>query len=329
VAKKNPYYSGPETDHFNGSRFFNPDGMKSRGLTDVLKWQFLESKAKWPKDADCPHAPAKPPERVDGAGLRVTMVGHATLLIQTAGLNILTDPVWAGRASPVSFFGPRRHRPPGIEFSDLPEIDVVLLTHNHYDHLCVETMGRLHQSHKPHVIVPLGNDGLVRSKAADLKVTAGDWDDRITHGPAVFHFERCHHWSARGIRDQSMALWSAYTIETPDRRVFHIGDTGFDAGKPYDRARDKHQRFDLAILPIGAYEPRWFMRDQHQDPDEAVEGFARLGADHGIGHHFGTFRLANEPMEEPTERLARAMAKHGMDPRRFRPLLPGEHMEIV
>lgn len=329
MAKKNHYYTGPVTDHFDGSRFYNPDGMTPRGLGDLLRWQFLETKAKWPQNAACPDAPAKPPKRVGGAGLRVTMVGHATLLIQTAGLNILTDPVWSGRASPVSFFGPRRHRPPGIEFADLPQIDVVLLTHNHYDHLDVETLGRLKQSHDPHVITPLGNEGLVRTKASDIKITAGDWDDRVSHGPVVFHFEPCHHWSARGMGDRSMALWAAFTIETPDRRIFHVGDTGFDGGKPYDRVKEKHKRFDLAILPIGAYEPRWFMKEQHQDPDEAVEGFARLGADHGIGHHFGTFRLTNEPMEEPAERLARAMEEKGLDAAKFRPLLPGESWNVA
>lgn len=324
---RNPYYTGPVTDHFDGTRFFNPDGRPPRGFRDLLRWH-RETRAKWPETVELTDGAARPAQRVEGAELRVTMIGHATLLIQTAGLNILTDPVWSERASPFSFLGPKRHCEPGVAFDHLPKIDVVLLTHNHYDHLDLKTLARLKTAHDPLVVTPLGNDTLVRSKVRDMRIEVGDWNDMVESGPARFHFEPCHHWSARGLRDRSMALWAAFTIETADRRIFHVGDTGFDRGRPYDMARVKHGGFDLAILPIGAYEPRWFMQDQHQNPEEAVAGFARLNAAHAIGHHWGAFQLTNEPIEEPVEQLRQALEAEGIAAERFRALRPGQSWDL-
>ena len=328
MPKKNPYYSGPESDHFDGERFFNPEGMVPHGLKEMIKWK-LEPVAKWPSRADNPAAPGKPPGRVKGSGIRVTAIGHATMLIQTAGLNILTDPVWSERASPLSFAGPRRKREPGMAFDDLPDIDLVLLSHNHYDHLDLSTLKRLHKSHDAKVITPLGNDSVIHSKVPDMTVATGDWDDVMEHGPLRIHFERCHHWSARGIGDRSMALWAGFTLETPERRIFHIGDTGFDHGRPYELAKSKHGDFDLAILPIGAYEPRWFMKDQHQNPEEAIKGFEILGATHGIGHHWGTFQLTNESMQDPVHKLTEALAEHDILAHRFRALEPGQYWDLA
>ena len=229
------------------------------------------------------------------------MVGHATLLIQAAGLNILTDPVWSDRASPVSFAGPKRVNAPGIAFSDLPPVDIVLLTHNHYDHLDLDTLARLHQAHAPLVITPLGNDAIVRPAIPGMKIMAGDWGDRVQAGAASIHFEPCHHWSARGMTDRRMALWAAFVIETPAGRIYHVGDTGFHDGRNYRAAAGKHGGFRLAILPFGAYEPRWFMKGQHQNPSEAVEGFRLANAQWAAGHHWGTFQLTDEAIEEPRE----------------------------
>lgn len=321
---RNRYYQGPPGPNFDGTRFFNPGGSPPKGFGDLLKWQAAGGRAKWPESVGIRQSIPAP--RVDD--LIVTMVGHATLLIQVAGLNILTDPVWSDRASPFTFAGPRRATAPGIRFEALPRIDAVLLTHNHYDHLDLATLARLKAAYDPLVITPLGNDTIVHEAVPDMRITTGNWGHTVALGPATVHFEPCHHWSARGTRDRSMALWSAFLIDTPAGRIFHIGDTGFDQGRPYRDLPQKHGKIRAAILPVGAYEPRWFMRDQHQDPAEAVEGFLLSGAAHAVGHHWGTFQLTNEGREAPPRKLAAALQAKGIGPDRFRALAPGEWWAI-
>ena len=320
-APANPYYSGPVSDHFDGTRFFNPGGTPPRGLRDLLRWRFGETRARWPASVPSPFAGARPAPRV--ADLAVTMVGHATLLIQMAGLNILTDPVWSERASPLSFAGPRRVTPPGIAFEDLPDIDLVLLSHNHYDHFDTATLARLVEAHAPRIVTPLGNDTLLRRHVPGADVTAHDWGEAVPFGPLTIHLDPCHHWSARGTRDRSMALWASFTLDGPAGRVLFIGDTGYDRGRPY-RAAARHGPPRLAILPIGAYAPRWFMSPQHQDPAEAVAGIQILRPKATIGHHWGTFQLTDEPREAPPEALTAALQAAGLPPHSFRTLQPGE-----
>lgn len=328
MAKKsarNRYYSGPVSDHFDGVRFFNPEGVPPGGFKDLMKWQFNGARQKWPDRVPL-HATVKPAARVED--LSITMVGHATMLIQIAGLNLLTDPVWSDRASPLAFAGPKRVIAPGVAFADLPPIDAILLSHNHYDHLDLATLKALHRAHRPQIITPLGNDALVRSAVPDAAITVGDWGHKVQLGPLTVHFERCHHWSARGIGDRSMALWAAFMIDGPAGRVLHIGDTGFDQGRPYRDLARKHGAIRAAILPIGAYEPRWFMKGQHQNPDEAVQGFHLSGAAYAVGHHWGTFQLTDEARDAPLMALEAALSRHGVAPDRFRPLAPGEVWDI-
>jgi L-ascorbate metabolism protein UlaG (beta-lactamase superfamily) len=326
---RNLYYQGPKSDHFNGTRFFNPGGIHPLGFRALLKWQTAPRGPKWPKAYPSPFAGAKPETRLEGAGLRVTMIGHASLLIQTAGLNILTDPVWSERVSPFSFIGPKRHNPPGVALADLPPIDLVLVTHNHYDHLDLATLKALQGKHAPQIITPLGNDAIIRKAVPSAKITVTDWGDetRLDNGITI-HTEPCHHWSARGSRDRRMALWAAFVIATPSGKIYHIGDTGFHEGINYRRAHEKHGGFRLANLPIGAYEPQWFMKPQHQNPEEAVAGFELAGAAHAIGHHWGTFRLTDEWVDAPVKALKIALEKAGIAPERFRPLRPGEAFDV-
>lgn len=324
----NRYYSGPASGHFDGTVFFNPQGRPPAGFSDLIRWQFGGGATEWPAEWPSPFPQARPEQRVGGDRLRVTMVGHATLLIQTAGVNILTDPVWSERASPFSFAGPRRVNPPGIAFEDLPPIDLVLLSHNHYDHLDLATLARLHAGHDPLVIAPLGNDTIVRAAVPDMRVAAHDWGDAAASGPLTVHVEPTHHWSARGMNDRRMALWASFTVDGPAGRVYVVGDTGFHDGINYRAAAEKHGGFRLALLPIGAYEPRWFMESQHQNPQEAVEGMLLANAAFVAGHHWGTFRLTDEPIEEPRRHLGAALDARGVARERFRPMLPGETWEV-
>ena len=321
----NYYYSGPKTDHFDGRIFFNPEGTPPRRFHELLKWQFGETKAKWPNTYPSAYHGTKPDHRMNGDGIRVTMVGHATLLIQVDGLNFLTDPVFAERASPVQFAGPKRVNPPGVNFGDLPPIDYVLLSHNHYDHMDLATLESLSSKHGATIICPLGNDTIVKSRAPQANFICGDWHDTAKLNANVnLHFEPCHHWSARGTKDRRMALWAAFLLETSAGKIYHIGDTGFHDGINYRALHEKHGEIDLAILPIGAYEPRWFMKGQHQNPDEAVRGHKMIRAKTSIGHHWGTFQLTDEAIEAPIEALAQAKLQHGLEDGEFIPLRPGE-----
>jgi L-ascorbate metabolism protein UlaG (beta-lactamase superfamily) len=325
---RNRYYDGPASDHFDGTRFFNPGGIEPGSLADVLRWRFGGggSRAVWPREVRSPFPQAVPEPRVED--LRVTMVGHATLLVQAGGLNILTDPVWSERVSPVSFAGPRRVVEPGIHFDRLPPIDIVLLSHNHYDHLDTDTLARLKAAHDPLVVTPLGNDRIVGQAVPGMRLLTGDWGDRIEAASAVVHVEPAHHWSARGINDRRMALWAAFAVETRAGRIYHVGDTGFHEGINYRAAAQKHGGFRLAILPIGAYAPRWFMAAQHQGPEDAVEGMVLAKAGFAAGHHWSTFQLTDEPIDEPGRLLADALKARGLARERFRPMLPGEVWDV-
>jgi len=325
----NPYYQGPDSDHFREGLFFNPDGEAPRGLADLLKWRLAGKREKWPALWPSPFLPAVPEPRLDGDALRVTMVGHASLLIQTGSINILTDPVWSDRVSPFSFVGPRRVAPPGIALEHLPPIDIVLVSHNHYDHLDGRTLARLAGDHDPVILTLLGNDRIISAAAPAAKVQAYDWGEHVELSKHVtVHVEPAHHWSARGTRDRRMALWGSFVVETPAGNIYFAGDTGFRGGHHYRALVEKHRDFRLAILPIGAYEPRWFMEPQHQNPEEAVEALLITNAAFAVGCHWGTFPLTDEAIGEPRDRLVAALDANGIARERFRAMLSGEVWDI-
>jgi L-ascorbate metabolism protein UlaG (beta-lactamase superfamily) len=328
-GRKNPHYQGAVSDHFDGLRFFNPGGVEPGGLVDLLRWKLGGTRMRWPNPLMSAFPPARPDRHVYGDRMRVTMIGHASMLVQVAGLNILTDPVWSERVSPFTSVGPKRVVPPGIRFEDLPPIDLVLVTHNHYDHLDLETLKRLQAAHRPRIVTPLGNDTIIRGAVADARIDTVDWGDRITVSSGVsLDVEPCHHWSARGVGDRRMALWAAFAISTPAGRIYHVGDTGFHRGINYEAAGRRHGGFRLAILPFGAYEPRWFMRGQHQNPEEAVKGMLLCKAAFAAGHHFATFRLTDEAIDAPVKALDAALKAEGVEPDRFRPLRAGEVFDV-
>jgi L-ascorbate metabolism protein UlaG (beta-lactamase superfamily) len=320
----NPYYQGPVSDHFDGTRFFNPGRPWNKSRLDLLRWQMSsEGKEAWPETVPSPFSD-RPPSRVDGSSARISFVGHASHFLQTGGLNILIDPVWSERCSPVSFAGPKRVNPPGIDLADLPRIDVILLTHNHYDHLDIDTIGPLVGRDDPRIVAPLGNDTIVREAVPAARIEVFDWQqDVVLNGKVRVHFVPAQHWSARGLFDRLCALWSSYLIETPAGMIYHVGDTGFNAAL-FSDTRKKYGTPRLAILPIGAYEPRWFMKDQHINPEEAVEIMRLLGASHALGHHWGTFKLTDEGVMRPPEALELALDAKGIERTRFRPMRPGQ-----
>ncbi|MBV9077666.1 MAG: MBL fold metallo-hydrolase [Methylobacteriaceae bacterium] len=322
---RNIYYDGPPSDHFDGVRFFRPGQSTDRGVLDLARWQLEGGRKPWPGTFPSPFRD-KPPAQIES--LRATLVGHATVLIQTAGLNILTDPIWSDRASPVSFAGPSRANPPGIAFDDLPPVDVVLITHNHYDHLDVATVSRLWSRFEPRVIAPLGNDAILRDHDDAIRVETLDWGQSAEIGRGLtVHLEPANHWSARGLNDRRMALWGAYMLTGPAGPIYLAGDTGYGEGDTFRAIRARFGPVRFAALPIGAYEPRWFMRVQHMNPADAVQAFRDLEAEAAIGIHWGTFQLTNEAVDQPETDLAAALAAAGIEPSRFRAFRPGQVWE--
>jgi len=322
------YYDGPVSDHFDGLRFFDPQGAPLKSPLDLARF-FSGRGEKWPAWMPSPYSD-RPPARVDGKTIRVSYIGHASVLIQTAGVNILCDPVWSERASPFASIGPKRVNDPGIAFDALPPIDLVLVSHCHYDHLDVVTLSRLAAVHHARVITPLGNDTIMHGYDSDIRAAAHDWDARIDlgRGFAVTPFAT-RHWSARGLLDRNKALWASFVIETPNGKIYFVADAGYGDGHYFRAARERHGPFRLAILPIGAYEPRWFMRDQHMNPQEAVQALADCGADFALAHHHGTFKLTYEAIDAPRTALAVALKAAKVSAERFRALYPGETWDIA
>ncbi|HSL40466.1 MAG TPA: MBL fold metallo-hydrolase [Desulforhopalus sp.] len=297
------YSSGPVTDHFDGRRFYNPGKPLEKNFGDFLKWRLTSEKKPWPPFSELP-VYDRPPPRVNGAELRVSYVGHASVLLQTAGLNILLDPVWSERASPFSWAGPRRVHPPGVALADLPPIDLLLISHNHYDHLDLSTISQMWQRDQPRIIVPLGNETIIVGHDRDIRVEAYDWGEQVAAGDGVsVHLEPMHHWSARGLLDRNRALWAAFVLTTPGGNIALFADSGYGGGDTFRAARDKFGGFRLALLPIGAYEPRWFMEYGHMNPQEVLQAYLDLGRPRVLPTHHRMFPLADDGYDQPMTEL--------------------------
>lgn len=312
--------------HAHAGRFTNLDPTPDRSLAEVLRWQLggrrPGQRGAWRPWTDIAPQPA-PPARVD-AGVRVTWVNHATALVQLAGRNLLTDPVWAERASPVGFAGPRRRHAPGLALDALPPLDAVLLSHDHYDHLDVATLRALAARHRMPILTGLGNAAYL-ARAGVAGAVDLDWGDaaRLAAGGGAVDvtFVPARHWSARGQGDRRRTLWGGFVIAAADARVYFAGDTGHgahlaDAGRRFGP-------FDVALLPIGAWRPEWFMSAVHMGPAEAVRAARELGARASVPIHHSTFRLADDGQDEALDVLRATLAAEADAPA-FWLLAPGE-----
>jgi L-ascorbate metabolism protein UlaG (beta-lactamase superfamily) len=302
------------SDHFDGQRFFDPGGGRLRSFRDFLRWRSSSQRPVWPEWL----ADAKPAalDAVKPGEVAATYIGHATLLLRFAGLAVLTDPMFSLRASPLSFAGPKRIRAPAIALGDLPKIDAVCLSHNHYDHMDLPSLRALQAHSNPAVVTGIGNGAYLAARGI-ANVIELDWWEAAEPVPGLkITYVPAQHWSRRRFWDTNRMLWGGHVIEAQGARVFFAGDTGYPA--QFAAIGERCGAPDIALLPIGAYEPRWFMSPQHMNPEEAVRAHLDLGARLSIAMHFATFCLTDEPFGAPEAALAAARVQLGVAEDAFR-----------
>ena len=300
-------YNGPVSDHFDGKYFHNQVTTRDKSLLDVLKWRFnreLPDDPLW-QYVDPQVAVAVPDRVVDG--VVATFVNHATVLVQIGGKNILTDPIWSERASPLSFLGPKRYHPPAMGLDALPPIDAVVISHNHYDHLDLATLKQLQAQFQPVFITGLGNRELLQSSGLGNVVELDWWQSHALAGEVVITATPAQHWSTRNRIDRNRTLWLGFVIGDPQLQVYFAGDTGM--GPHFAQIRERFGPVDLALLPIGSYLPRWFMKEFHLSPDDALEAHHLLGASQSMAIHFGTFNLGDDGQRTASNRLRALLAE--------------------
>lgn len=327
-------YRGAVSDHFNGRHFHDFFIQKppkrtvgqilelDLGVTFFIKLIFSH----WQKRS-LPQGLATPPQRVEGSEIIVTFINHSTLLIQTEGLNILTDPVWSERASPFPFLGPKRYMGAGVSIQALPPVDIILLSHNHYDHMDLSALRKIVKMSSPTIYTTLGNREYLKQNdvfgAVDM-----DWGDTVEfHDDISITCVPANHFSGRGLTDRNNTLWAGFVINTHHGNIYFAGDTGF--GSFSQQVKKMYpEGFRLAFLPIGAFEPRNFMRPMHMDPRDAVEVYKKLSVKRAIPIHFGTFQLAFDKQDEPVETLRRVLDEDGNKDVRFDVLFNGQSVTI-
>jgi L-ascorbate metabolism protein UlaG (beta-lactamase superfamily) len=316
--------AAPSPDHFDGSRFFNPHAPEGKSLQDVRRWRRTRQKTPWPERIDDPSFP--PPGRAAPDRISATFIGHSTFLVQIGGVRVLTDPIWSERCSPVRFAGPRRARRPGQNLDALPGVDLLLVTHNHYDHMDLPTLRQVRKRWAPRVATGLGNARHL-AKAGISTAVELDWWQSTELAGALVTYVPAQHFSSRGLHDRNQCLWGGFVIEAGGAVVYFAGDSGYCPH--FAEIGHRFPRIDLALLPIGAYEPRWFMRQQHVNPDEAVRAHLDLRSRRSLGMHFGTFQLTDEAIDAPVLALRHAQAAAGLSDADFGVLAFGETWEFA
>ena len=345
----NPYYD-PAKPHHTAEGFKNNYiGPIDKTFGELIRWQIER------RQQDLPKPPAQPTATrpADLAAIRayntpgaapelpyITWLGHASMLVQAGGLNVLTDPIFSERASPVQFLGPRRAQAPGVQLADLPPIDVVLISHNHYDHLDKASVLRIAERSRAAgqptlFLVPLGMKPWFADLGISNAVELDWWDKHVVRG-VEFNFTPVQHWSSRSFGDRSKTLWGGYAVFAPELHWYFTGDTGYskDFADTQARFAGRHAAsqgggFDLALIPIGAYEPRWFLKDQHVNPAEAVQIHRDLRAKRSVGLHWGTFEISDESLDQPPKDLANAAREQGLPGAEFTVMAIGETRPIA
>ncbi len=310
----------PRSDHFDGTRFFNPGQPRQHAtLGKLLRWRLGPGRAQWPANVIDPAYPPPPPAVPPGM-VAATFIGHATFLLRFPGGTVLTDPVFSQRCSPVRWAGPKRARPPGLALADLPRPDLVLLSHNHYDHMDLDSLRHIQQAHAPAVVTLLGNAATLRK--AGIEAQELDWWDSVEAAGFRITATPARHFAARTPFDRNRSLWGGFMVATAAGQMLFAGDSG--DGPHWAEIARRLGPPALALLPIGAYAPRWFMAPVHMDPAEAVTAHRALGAARSVGMHFGTFQLTDEAIDAPALGLAEAAAAAGLPPGSFETLGFGE-----
>ncbi len=322
------YYAGPKSDNFDGEKFFNPWRLRpEKGLWDVFKWRMAGNRAKWP---DFVENPPKPALEASSRTLKATYIGHATILVQAAGINLLIDPVFSERCSPIAGMGPKRVTKPFVAIEDLPKIDYIFVSHNHYDHMDLPSLSKLAGDHAPLIMTPLGNTRLMENCVGGCTMKALDWHEttKLAHDLTLTPTP-AQHWSRRGLNDTSRDLWGGCVLkdEKEGKSLFYCGDSGFDESLFKD-IRTRHGAADIALLPIGAYEPRWFMAYSHMNPDDSVRAFQILEPKKAMGFHFETFQLTDEAFEDPRKHTREALKRHKVEENRFMIPYPGDFVTV-
>jgi L-ascorbate metabolism protein UlaG (beta-lactamase superfamily) len=303
----------PVSDHCDGERFFNVGGQPPRGTSDLLKWWRTRVSREWPASVPVPPAPPPPRGAPDGT-IAATFIGHSTFLIQAGRSSILTDPVFTSHAGPFGRFGPRRVRQPAHALADLPGVDIVLVSHNHYDHMQPGSLRELDSRFRPTFVTTLGNARFLRSLGLH-RVSELDWWSEELIGEVVVICTPAQHFSARGLRDRNRTLWGGFALEVGGKAIYFTGDSGYSGHFVEIGARLRE--IDVAFIPIGAYEPRWFMAPVHVNPEEAVRIHCDLQARVSVGMHFGTFKLTDEGLDDPVTHLVAAREAAGVAPEAF------------
>lgn len=306
----------PLSDHSDGSKFYNQDRSAhvGKGLYDILKWKLFEKAKPWPAFVDDNVKPKIIENFETGEG-SVTFINHATTLLQFQQLSIITDPVFSKRVSPLSWIGPKRHRDSGMTLDELPAISIVLISHNHYDHMDLDALAKINAKHHSQFIVPLGNKKYLEKKGIKNVIELDWWQTYTAANGFDITLVPMQHWSSRTPYDRFKALWGGYVIRGSGLKVLFAGDTGYN--QHFKQIKQKFGAMDLSLLPIGAYEPRWFMKDEHLNPDDAIQAHQDLGSKQSVAIHFGTFQLTDEGIEDPVIDLTKSLINSNLSSKDF------------
>jgi L-ascorbate metabolism protein UlaG (beta-lactamase superfamily) len=313
-----PGYRGPKTTHFNGRRFLNPSGLEAKGFNAVFRYMRERETPQWKKNYEV-YGRTTPLPDTPKEGVQLGFVNHSTFLIQTPDLQILTDPIWSERCSPFQWAGPRRQRPPGIAWHTLRDIDLVLLSHNHYDHFDLPTLRKLRDQFDPQFIVPLGLKRFMERKGFH-KVTELDWWETTEFKSMEIQAVPANHFSSRGMFDRDRTLWCGYVLQSHNFKTYFLGDSGYS--DIFQEIGKRLGPIDLALIPIGAYQPRWFMSPIHLSPPEALQVHQDIQSHQSVAMHFGTFPLANDGQGVAEAELREALANSSINPNKF--IIPEE-----